>query len=197
VALACLTPSAVAQNNNNNPDKNWIPLRAATLEEMNGGKAYVGMNRPSTLPNSAQLTRDALSFIRNAAMDGSMEANLGRLAEQRATSEEVRQFGHKMAEDHMKANDLLIHLATDKGLTLPAELDSQHRLIFDRVMRTEGAEFDRAYMATMVDAHRKAVRMFTAFANNGTNSDVRSWAATVLPTLRKHLDRAENLYAKM
>jgi putative membrane protein len=69
--------------------------------------------------------------------------------------------------------------------------------LYNRLSRLDGAAFDRAYMKAMVADHQRAVQMFTARANNGRNTDLRSWTATTLPTLRKHLEMAQDIYASL
>ena len=44
----------------------------------------------------------------------------GKLAAEKATNPEVKQFGQRMVDDHSKANDELKAYATQKGVTLPA-----------------------------------------------------------------------------
>jgi putative membrane protein len=57
-------------------------------------------------------------FVMEAAHGGMMEVDLGKLAAQKAMSEEVKQFGQRMVDDHSKANDELMQLASSKGITL-------------------------------------------------------------------------------
>jgi len=195
-ALTTGTIAARAQDDDQNRHPNVPPtgIRAKTKQEMNYGKHYVGMNHPSILPASLQATPDAIEFMRNAAVDGMTEVKLGELAQQKSSSEDVRRFARRMVEDHSTAARQLAHLASDMGVDLPTALDSKRQALYDRLSRLNGARFDHAYAKAMLDDHEKAVRMFTARANNGRNTDLRSWTATTVPTLRKHLDMAHDLY---
>jgi putative membrane protein len=199
-SLALTTATlALAQDDGTERNRNVPPtgIRAATLDEMNGGKRYLGMNHPSTLPASLQTTPDAIDFMRKAAIDGMTEVKLGELAQSNGSSDAVKEFGRHMVADHTMANRQLTHLASDLGVDLPANLDSKHQALYNRLSRLSGPSFDRAYARAMLDAHEKAVHLFTARANNGRNTDLRSWTATTVPTLRKHLDMAHDLYASV
>jgi putative membrane protein len=55
-------------------------------------------------------------FVEKAARGGMLEMQLGQLAEQKASNDQVKQFAQKMAEDHAKANDDLKQLANTKGV---------------------------------------------------------------------------------
>lgn len=132
-------------------------------------------------------------FIRTAAMDGMAEVEHGRLAAQNATHDEVKQFGQRMADDHGKANDELKGLASQKSVTLPAELDAKHKAMHDKLSKMKGDAFDRAYMAHMVTAHQQAVGLFSKESKAGKDSDVKAWAAKTLPTLQEHLKLAQSV----
>jgi putative membrane protein len=45
------------------------------------------------------------TFVTKAAQGGMAEVQLGKLAADKASSTEVKQFGQKMVDDHGKAND--------------------------------------------------------------------------------------------
>ena len=51
-----------------------------------------------------------------------------------------------------------------------------------------GSEFDRAYDEMQQQAHEEAVALFSDYARNGDNPDVKAWAAKTLPHLREHLE---------
>src|SRR5258708_40100351 len=62
-------------------------------------------------------TEDRL-FIEQATQGGIAEVELGKLAQKRASSDAVKQFGARMAEDHSKANRDLKQLAASRNTTL-------------------------------------------------------------------------------
>lgn len=61
--------------------------------------------------------------------------------------------------------------------------------------RLKGAEFDRAYMQHMVQAHREAVQLFDRGSRDATDPQVKAFASSTLPTLRGHLESAQSLAA--
>ncbi len=63
----------------------------------------------------------------NAASGGLYEVEAGKLATQKASSEDVKKFGQRMADDHSKANDELMQLADMKGVTPPKQMDKKHK----------------------------------------------------------------------
>ena len=135
------------------------------------------------------------TFAHHAAIGGMAEVKLGNLAQQQASSAQVKQFGARMVKDHSKANDELKQVASRKGIQLPTELDTQHQKDVDQLQKKQGAEFDRAYMDHMVKDHKKDVSDFKKEANSGKDPDIKAFAAKTLPTLEQHLQMAESSQA--
>jgi putative membrane protein len=74
--------------------------------------------------SSGMLSSDDRKFVMEAAHGGMMEVQLGRMAADKATNADVKQFGQRMVDDHSRANSELMALASQKGITLPATGDS-------------------------------------------------------------------------
>ncbi|HZP48635.1 MAG TPA: DUF4142 domain-containing protein [Vicinamibacterales bacterium] len=131
-------------------------------------------------------------FVHEAAAGGMAEVELGKLAQEKASSEEVKSFGKRMVDDHSKANDELKTLAQSKSITLPADLDAKDKALRDRLSKLSGAAFDRAYMQAMLNDHKKDVNEFRHESTSGSDPDVKSFAAKTLPTLEDHLKLAQD-----
>ena len=149
------------------------------------------MSAGSTGSASAKLAGADKTFVEKAAIGGMAEVELGNLAQQKAASDQVKQFGARMVTDHSKANDELKQIASTKGVQLPSALDDQHKTEMDRLQTMSGADFDKAYMSHMVDDHKQDVAEFKKEANGGKDGDVKGFAAKTLPTLEEHLKLAQ------
>lgn len=132
-------------------------------------------------------------FLIRAAGDGNAEVKLGELAEGRAVNERVKQFARQMVTDHTKANHELAQHARNQKVAVLSGLEKEKREVYDQLARQTGPEFDRAYMKTMVDDHKKAIKLFEAQAKQGTDGDLKKFAETTLPVLREHLKMAEEI----
>ena len=136
-------------------------------------------------------------FVTEALKHGMAEVELGKLASEKASNDQVKQFGKRMADDHGKANEELQKIAQDKGITAPSELDAKHRRLHDRLSKMSGAEFDRAYMGEMVKDHRNDVKEFQREASRAKDPDVKGYASKTLPTLQEHLKQAETVRSQV
>jgi putative membrane protein len=143
--------------------------------------------------------QDDMSFVNAAAEGGILEVELGRLATQKASIPEVKEFASRMVSDHSKANDELKLIADGKGVTLPAEakVKQKHQGMIAKLEKLEGAAFDRAYMADMVKDHDKDVAMFEKEARSGRDLEFKAFAEKTLSTLKEHQKLAKELNAKV
>ena len=137
------------------------------------------------------------AFMTKAAQGGMAEVELGQLAEQNAQSQDVKDFGKKMVDDHTKANDQLKQVASQEGVTLPTDLDAKDKATKDRLSKLHGEAFDRAYMKDMVTDHKKDVSEFKHESDAGTDPQVKQFATQTLPTLQDHLKMAEEIDSKV
>jgi len=94
---------------------------------------------------TASVTADDKDFAVRAAQDGMAEIELGNLAVQKGSSQDVKDFGRKLVQDHGKANADLREIAAKEGITLPSEFAQKHRDLKDRLSKLSGAEFDREF----------------------------------------------------
>jgi putative membrane protein len=130
------------------------------------------------------------AWVMKVAQGGMAEVELGKLAAEKGSTDAVKKFGQRMADDHSKANDELKALASQKKIALPSELGADDKALRDRLVKLSGPAFDRAYMTAMVSDHVKDVNEFKLEAHRGTDPDVKAWAAKTLPTLEDHLRMA-------
>src|SRR3954464_4296661 len=137
------------------------------------------------------------AFAKEAATGGMAGVHLGKLAATKATNPDVKQFGQRMVDDHGKANDELKSWASQKNVTLPADVDAKHKSEHARLEKLSGDAFDRAYMAAMVADHNKDVAAFQRESKAAKDPDLKAWAAKTLPTLQDHQKMAKDVNGKV
>ena len=177
VTLAAALALATAPGNSNAKD---MPKHGGNAQHSTG-----------SAPSNTQ------DFVKHAAQGGMAEVSLGKLAADKASDPDVKQFAQRMVDDHSKANDELTSLAGSKGMQPPASPDPKHQAVMDRLGKLSGAEFDRAYMQAMVGDHDHDVNAFRAYSQRGTDPEVKAWAAKTLPTLEEHQELAKTTAAKV
>ena len=154
-------------------------------------------NQPNTMGQANQPVDVDRTFATKAAQGGLAEVELGKLAMEKASSPDVKQFAQRMIDDHSKANDQLKETAGKDNITIPEAMDKKDEALKKKLERLSGPQFDRAYMTAMVKDHRGDVSEFKDEASRGSNADLKSFASSTLPTLQEHLKMAEDTLNKV
>src|SRR5213079_3630105 len=143
-----------------------------------------GAETTPTGEGSSLSTKDKM-FMKKAAKGGMMEVAMGKVAEQKGQSDDVKSFGKRMVEDHGKANDELKKIAAQKNVKLPAKEP------------TVSWSSDKAYIDAMVQDHEKDLAEFKEEANSGSDPDVKKFADDTAKVVQEHLDLAKQTQGKL
>lgn len=150
---------------------------------------------PSAVPNTGQEkpSRADFNFMKQAAIGGMAEVELGKLAQQNGQDPQVKQFGAKMEQDHSQANQQLEQLATEQGVQLPKQLDPKHQQDMDRLSRLRGPGFDKAYMRMMVEDHNKDLKEFQHQAQTTKDSPLQQFTQQGVQMIEQHDQLAKQI----
>lgn len=149
-----------------------------------------GIYAADTKSADKKLSSNDRHFIMEAAEGGMAEVELGKLAQQKGSRDEVKQFGQRMVDDHGKANQELEGVASKLGVTLPKDAGKKHMSDVKKMSKLTGDKFDREYASNMVKDHEKDVSAFEKQAKKADSEELKQFAAKTLPTLQEHLKMA-------
>ncbi|SPF39148.1 exported hypothetical protein [Candidatus Sulfopaludibacter sp. SbA4] len=172
------------------------PMNPAARPNPNAQPGQPPTYTPSTGPDSpgtVGIRPDDRKFLKDAAIGGMTEVQLGKLAQEKASSPDVKQFGQKMIDDHTKANDEIRQIAVGKSISVPESLDAKHKARVDKLSKLSGAEFDKAYIKDQLKDHEQDVKEFQQEAQSGDDAAVKAFASKTLPTLQSHLQAVKDL----
>jgi putative membrane protein len=93
-------------------------------------------------------------FVKDLAAANIAEVELGRMAQDRAATPEVKSFAQMMVDDHTKANESLTAMASRHNIPVPSAMDDKHNDLRDKLAKKTGADFDKDYVDAMVDGHQ-------------------------------------------
>jgi putative membrane protein len=157
-----------------------LPLIIAALSV-----AGVAAAQDTPAGGSSGLSVKDKMFMKKAAKGGMMEVAMGKLADEKGQSEDVKSFGKRMVADHSKANDELKKIAAQKKAKLPTKEP------------TVGWTSDKAYMDAMVKDHEKDLAEFQEEAKSGGDPDVKKFADDTAKMVQEHLDLAKQTQSKL
>jgi len=158
----------------------FLSLAAACNETKRGEQDFVGEEEDK-------------NFAVDATYSNLAEIRMGEMAQTKAVSESVKQFGETMVREHSTALEQLRKIADEQGIDLPDTVKKQDKQIEEEISGLEGAAFDSAYMLHQVEAHQKAQQLFERGANNDRNPDLKDYAISTLEHINMHLKMAKEV----
>jgi putative membrane protein len=128
------------------------------------------------------------------------EIKAGDLAKNNARSAAVKSYGELLVKDHTAADEKVKASAKKLNVDLDqpppasdkAEVDETKSKL-DALRSAKGADFDSQFIKAMVDGHKKAIALVTSARADPAQKDIRPLLGEVLPTLRHHLQLAQQL----
>jgi len=144
--------------------------------------------KDTTRSLSIAVERADAEFTVKAASGSMAEVELGKMAQQKGMSKQVKNFGAMMITDHSKINDLIRALAVTKNISIPKAPGADEQKVISKLSGKSGKDFDKAYIDGMIYDHKADIRLFETAAKKCRDPDVKSFAAKTLPILQEHLD---------
>ncbi len=142
------------------------------------------------------LAAEGENFVDEASAKGIAEIETAKMALDKGTSEDVKQFAQMMIDDHTKANQELAQLAQAKDLEMSDEATLMDKAKAMILKLRDGENFDEAYANNQVVAHEQTIEMYQDYVESGENADLKQFAQKTLPKLEEHLKKAKDLQAK-
>lgn len=143
---------------------------------------------------SGSVSKSDQKMMKDLAQANMAEIEAAKVAQQKSSSEEVKNFAQKMIDDHTKASDQLQQLAQAKNVTLPTDLDSKHKSEIKKLSALSGDKFDKRYMSQGgVSDHRQAHALLNRIEKNAKDSDLKTLASSLMPTINDHWQMAKQI----
>ena len=201
LSLASLIIGAVffTACNGNSPNTTTTDSTSSTMTSTDTNKMNNSMSADTSTTATAPVAIDdnTKDFAKEAATGGMMEVALGNIAMKNSVTQQVKDFGKMMVDDHTKINDQLKNLASVKNLDLPTMVTDDQQKEIDKLSQKTGADFDKAYVSIMIDDHKKDIDAFKKAGDKVTDNDFKAFISNSLPTLQKHLDEVQSIKKKM
>jgi putative membrane protein len=132
-------------------------------------------------------------FVRSALQGGMAEVELGQLAAEKGSTDDVKQFGQKMVADHTKLGDQMKQVAQQIGVNPPTKLSKKDEELKAKLQNLSGTQFDNAYIVAMVKDHKKDAEEFKAEASQSQNPAVQQAAQQGAQVVDQHLQMIEQI----
>ncbi len=184
---------ALAQSSGSQPKRSGSAQSRRSASERSGQTAGSQAERAT----SGQLSSSDRQFIIKTAQGSMAEVALGKLAQERGSSDQVKDLGKQLEQDHQKSFQELQRIASSKGVDLPQSPDKKQEAVHDRLSKLSGEQFDRAFLKEVQQDHSKDIKEYERESQRSKDPDVKQYASSTLPDLHRHHDLAQQAMTAM
>lgn len=165
---------------------------APTAGSTTGASAKAGASATLSDPNIVAILDQA-----NAA-----DSARGRLAETKATSADVKNFGRLMVGEHHALRQQGQQLAKKLNVTPQPppndQSEAQAKTEMDSLnAMPKGKAWDKAYIDYEVNYHQQVLQTATKALDAAQNQELKDLIKKAAPVIQKHLDRAKQIQQKL
>jgi putative membrane protein len=176
--------------------RNVVPFVVATALVASAALAPLSQARAQ----AATLDDPTIVAIFDAANTWDIET--GTIAEQKATTKQVRDYGEMIARDHKAVRQLGRDLAAKLGVTpTPPRnfgMAKDHAAAVSQLKAANGKAFDRAFLQHEIAFHKAVIDAInTTLLPSLQNEEVKNLVKKVAPAFQAHMAAAQNLLDQM
>jgi putative membrane protein len=135
------------------------------------------------------------NFVAQANLGAPFQIASGRIAEEKATTADIRDYAHLMVVTHIPVVDDLNAILRRKQIAPSADtlLQGAYEAMIASLKADTGAALDRDYLEEQVDYQKGNDALFRYEIQYGTDPDLKTFAQRTLPKIDDHLQRALEL----
>jgi putative membrane protein len=179
---------AVAQS----PPGGSAPQQQPNMPSQQQTSPGAGTMGAATGPGNMQAMADQ-EFVKKALEGGAAEVQLGQLAQQKSQSEDVKQFGQKMVQDHTQLGDQMKPIAQQLGVKEAKGPSKKDKQLMAKLEGLSGQQFDEAYIQAMVKDHKQDLKDFRNEAQNAQDPNVKQAAQQGAGVIAQHLQTIQQI----
>jgi putative membrane protein len=136
-------------------------------------------------------------FLAKVAEINLEEIQVGSIAQQNGTTDDIKEMGKTLTDDHTQSLNILNSIARNKSIDIPTSVDNDGKNDIEKLSVKTGSEFDKAFCDMMIDGHKDAISLFEKESANTKDTAISNFIKITLPVLHKHLDIATKCQGKL
>ena len=165
------------------------------------GAAFALTSGVAVAKNAPTLSDHAIQILDHVHHVNGLEMALGKMAIDKG-SPDVKAYAQHLVADHKKADAELTALANKEDVAISeeepttpeavvmAKIELGTKIELDTL---SGIDFDHAYLAAMVDGHRRELAKIDADLAMGVDPSVKAMLQEIRPVIAMHADEAKRL----
>ncbi len=143
----------------------------------------------------AAMAMTGKQFADTAAASDAYEIAAGKLAQQKAASQALKDFGAMMVKNHTESTAKLKEAAgkAAPAITPDPKLTDEQEANLATLNSATGADFDNAYKTQQLAAHQKALAAMQGYAESGDVPSLKTFATDTSKVVQMHLDKIQSM----
>ncbi|MEO5907478.1 MAG: DUF4142 domain-containing protein, partial [Saprospiraceae bacterium] len=118
------------------------------------------------------------------------QALLGKLAQQRTSSEEIRTLAKMLEDANREEKSALASLAIIKSIQVPSAPTQSAHAAYDSLNVATVEEFDFSYVRSAIQGYNDMIAHFENGTRTEMDPDIKAKALAMIPVMRTHLSKA-------
>ena len=135
----------------------------------------------------------ASDLILYTFMNNEMQAALARTAQEKASSQSVKDLGQTLVTGNKEIAAKLDDLAKAAEVQLPGGLEVEQQNRIDSVEQLTPEEFDKAYVDMMVKQQKENIDMLEDLSAQAENAIVRGLASDIIDIQQTQIEESETV----
>lgn len=140
---------------------------------------------------------DANDLILYTFMNNEMQAGLARVAQEKASSQSVKDLSQKLVTGNKEISSKLDELATAAQVDLPGGLEVEQQTTMDSVQQLSPEDFDQAYVDMLVRQQKDNISMLEDLSAKADNPIVRGLASDIIDIQQTQIEDAEAVQSEI
>jgi putative membrane protein len=135
------------------------------------------------------------NFVAQANLGAPFQIASGRIAEEKATTADIRHYAHLMVVSHKPVVDALDAILRRERVSAPPNtlLQGAYEAMIASLKADSAATLDRDYVEGQLEYQKGNSALFRYEIQNGTDPDLKEFAQRTLPKIEDHLQRVLKL----
>ena len=173
--------------------KTAADISAAKVELKSGAPGMIAISSSAT-EEDADVNEDEYieDFIFQISEARIMDREEGKLASQRGTSRDIKDYGTLMVTDQTRMLKELKEIAKAKKLEIASSLGKTKTAGLSELGKLHGDKFDTKFIRMMIIDHKRDVRKLHR-ASMSNDADIQVFATKYLPVVQSHLDKIQSI----
>jgi predicted outer membrane protein len=139
--------------------------------------------------------------LRNLHETNLAQIEVGRMAQEKATNDDVRSLGQEMVDQHRQFDRQIQDIAKKKGVTVDTGKSATQVEIFKRsyskLGEAQGEQFDRQFLTAMLEGQSEIIKDIARMPMDTKDAEVEGMIQDELPKLHDQYEQASTTLAKI